>query len=93
MSLQDEDTANGVELAYIWSVWKEFFYNMVSNSSMPWHQSEIDTIDNYKNVKTKYYFPTMPEITNLFAQHFKQESCQYGNYELAERCPIILFSN
>lgn len=56
-----------------------------------WPIAVIDTIDAYKGMDTRYTFPTMSVLQQLGRPFVDVVDIRYGNYELAERCPIICF--
>lgn len=56
-----------------------------------WPLQVIDTIDAYRGVATRYSFPTLAAIRAAAAPLFEVGEVRYGRYELAERCPTVLF--
>lgn len=56
-----------------------------------WARQTIDTIDAYQDVATRYSFPTLAAIRTAAAPHFEVGEVRSGRYELAERCPTVLF--
>lgn len=56
-----------------------------------WPLQVIDTIDAYRGVATRYSFPTFAAIRAAAAPLFEPVEVRCGKYELAERCPTVLF--
>lgn len=58
-----------------------------------WPPDQISTIDAYRDQDTTYSFPTLAELRALVARSPLQEvGCSAGSYELAERCPRLVFA-
>jgi SAM-dependent methyltransferase len=57
--------------------------------STGWPLAVIDTIDAYKGMDTRYTFPTLSVFRQLALSFVDVVEIRYGNYELAERCPIF----
>ncbi len=91
MALHGPDGAAGVRLAEIWQAWQEAGFTPKTDGAPGWSPEAVATIDNYRGVETRYSFPTLTEIRRVFGEYFREEACLYGSYELAERCPIMLF--
>lgn len=56
-----------------------------------WPLQVIDTIDAYRGVATRYSFPTLAAIRTAAAPLFQVDKVRCGRYELAGRCPTVLF--
>lgn len=56
-----------------------------------WPLQVIETIDAYRGVATRYSFPTLAAIRTAAAPLFEVGGVRLGCYELAERCPTVLF--
>lgn len=54
-----------------------------------WHETQINTIDAYKNAATRYTFPRLHEAIEQLAPYFSVSDISYGTYELAKRCPTL----
>ena len=93
MALHSDDLAEGVILADVWQCWHDLFSekNEVFRR-LGWSEQVLATINNYQGVRTRYTFPTLEEIRLLFNQLFEEEDCHFAEYELADRCPIMIFS-
>ena len=57
-----------------------------------WTAGECNSIEMYRNMETRYYFPTLAEYRALLARDFVERECSFGQYELADRCPIVCFA-
>jgi SAM-dependent methyltransferase len=56
-----------------------------------WPRAAIDTIDAYQGRNARYTFPTMSELKQLALPFVEVTDISQGNYELADRCPILCF--
>lgn len=81
----------GVELD---AVWREFRRAVPSTESLVkrlgWSSSAVDTIEAYKGLDVRYFFPTLTELRELFASTFSELRCNVPGYELGERCPTLV---
>lgn len=57
-----------------------------------WTIETINTIDVYKDSAVSYSFPKLSEFRQMAQKYFNEIDVEYGNYELAERCPVITYS-
>jgi SAM-dependent methyltransferase len=56
-----------------------------------WPPDIINTIDVYRNATDTYCFPTAAEVFSLVPPEFVHPRLvNSGNYELAERCPLLV---
>lgn len=55
-----------------------------------WSPSEIATIDAYRESTMEYSFPTLAEARAAFAPWFREVACVFADYELGERCPVLI---
>jgi SAM-dependent methyltransferase len=56
-----------------------------------WDRSEIDKIDLYRGSSEVYNFPTRRQCLSIVPADFSDARfVQVGNYELAERCPLLV---
>jgi len=86
------DASSGVSVGAVW----EALNAAVSDrdafaKDLGWPRAAIDTIDVYRGVDTRYYFPTLDEIREVTSQHFEELSVDTPSYELGERCPIVCY--
>jgi SAM-dependent methyltransferase len=56
-----------------------------------WPREAIDTIDSYEGAETRYTFPTFDALNRACAPYFEIAEVRTGTYEIAERCPTLLF--
>lgn len=61
---------------------------LASRTGLP--RPRIDTIDSYRNNDTYLGFAPLPEALDRFAEHFEVVAHFTQNYELADRCPIVV---
>lgn len=84
---------DGVRLADIWQTWHEAKVTINDLVTRPgWSAAAMSTINNYRDVNNRYTFPTLAEIRHIFAEFFDEESTFWGDYELGDRCPILVFT-
>lgn len=82
----------GVRLGDIWDCWSEEVAEPDTIAAqLGWPAELVRSMDLYRGADTRYRFPTVDEATQGLASHFTLESQHVGGYELAERCPILVF--
>lgn len=92
MALQ-QDAARGVALARVWARWQEEGLDREALAArLGWPREEIDTIDAYRDAGACYAFPSLEELRAALAAHFTEEQCEVPDYELGERCPVLLLA-
>lgn len=57
---------------------------------LKWPLDEINTINTYKGSESVYYYPDIDAIRELFSHEFSEVDNIVENYELAERCPLLI---
>lgn len=83
--------SEGVELDAVWRVFRRAVPRTESLAArLGWSSSAVDTIDAYKGVKARYFFPTLSELRDLFSSTFSELRCHVPAYELGERCPTLV---
>ena len=91
MSLQ-EDALSGIRPDDIYAAWKRFGPNNQELSDFTgWPLPAIATIELYAGKQNPYAFPSLDMILRLLRQNFKILEIYKPQYELGERCPIVLF--
>lgn len=93
MAVQGYDYEAGVKLADVWNIFNDRYPDKQKLADLTgWSINEIETIDNYKGVQGTYSFARVDEIMDV-AEKFNLELMEvyYPTYELAERCPTLLF--
>jgi SAM-dependent methyltransferase len=84
-------TEQGVRLGDVWEAWDGMRGLVARFDQAPgWTAAEIATIDMYRNMETRFYFPTLAQMRGAMAGHFTEAECICGRYELGERCPILV---
>lgn len=92
MALQAQDPERGVRLGDVWRKVNEHFEDRSRLAELTgWPIDEIATIDAYHDSRANYHFPSVAEMIELLAPVFECVEEKRGTYELAERCPILLF--
>jgi len=90
MSLQ-KDISQGVCVGDIWEAWnKKGKGNEHLALHLKWPLDEINTINTYKGSESVYYYPDIDAIRELFSHEFSEVDNIVENYELAERCPLLI---
>jgi hypothetical protein len=91
MSLQPS-SEQGVCLHTIFKTWQEANIDKKSLlAKTGWSKEAVETINLYENKNNYFSFATLPEVIELFNSQFHKESIYFPQYELGERCPIIVF--
>lgn len=91
MALHGPRAEDGVVLNDIWLAWRDCDVDRgFLQEKLGWTPEVMATIDNYREIPTRYTFPTLEELTAACAGLFTQTRRCYGTYELAERCPILV---
>lgn len=80
----------GVRLGDIWTAWHQAVPDPAKLAAhLQWRPEVVHTIHNYRDVNTRYSFPTLPEILAL-AGEFEVLATHKPSYELGERCPTLI---
>ncbi len=81
----------GVQLGDIWEAWNAEGLNAeLLSRQLNWPRAAISTIDAYRDLETRYTFPTLQELRARLSNHFVELACHIQGYELGERCPTLL---
>ncbi len=90
MSMQ-RAISQGVCVGDIWERWnQEGKSNKNLAQQLNWPIDEINTINTYKNSDAIYYYPDVDVIRELFSRDFYEVDNIVENYELADRCPLLI---
>jgi SAM-dependent methyltransferase len=82
----------GVRLADIWDAWHSAVPDPESLAvKLDCPREILRTIDNYRDVETRYTFPTLAEARAAFAFAFIEAESFSPRYELGDRCPTLVF--
>lgn len=80
----------GLRLGDVWKVWHEAVPDPEKLAAhLGWPLAVVNTINNYRNVDTRYSFPTLAEI-RAFTGDFEVGAMHVPAYELGERCPTLI---
>jgi len=80
----------GVRLGDVWAAWHQAVPDPEKLAAqLGWPPAVVNTINNYRNVDTRYSFPTLAEI-RAFAGAFEILAMHVPAYELGERCPTLI---
>jgi len=92
MALQGDEIAHGIAVETIWSVFQQRVGEAPELAArMGWALEEVQTIDNYRGSSAVYTYPTVREVSAVLGGRFELLEEWRGEYELAERCPQLLF--
>jgi SAM-dependent methyltransferase len=92
MAVQGDDVASGALMSAVWQAWKSLVPDTeIFAFSQGWPLEKVQVIDVYRDSATRYYFPALEEVRAVFSPVLKEVRSLYGHYELAERCPHVLF--
>ncbi len=92
MALQGDDAERGVRLDDAWRTCdKHFGEHARLADPTGWPIDEISTIDAYRGSSASYHFPSVREMIDVFEDGFECVYEKRASYELAERCPVLVF--
>ncbi len=57
-----------------------------------WPLESVNTIDAYKDVSGRYFFPCLAQFRELMGGDLRELDCLVPTYELGERCPTLVLS-
>jgi SAM-dependent methyltransferase len=57
-----------------------------------WTTDEIQGIEGYRGLETRYFLPTLAEFRAVLSSAFVEVECNWGRHELADRCPTLVFA-
>jgi hypothetical protein len=57
-----------------------------------WPLESINTIDAYKDVSGRYFFPCLAQFRELMCGDLRELDCLVPTYEMGERCPTLVLS-
>ncbi len=80
----------GVRLGDVWTAWHQAVPDAEKLAAhLGWPVAVVNTIHNYRNVDTRYSFPTLAEVRDC-AGDFEITAMHVPGYELGERCPTLI---
>jgi len=89
MALQPDSRA-GVRLHDIWQACQDAALDASRLPQPGWSSRAMSTIRFYRDRDARLYFPTLDEFREILSEDFEQIDVQFGTYELAERCPMLI---
>lgn len=82
----------GVRLADVWDCWSAEVQDAGELAThCGWPLELVRSMEVYRGSETRYLFSTIEESRETLEPWFSLESQHVGRYELAERCPILVF--
>lgn len=92
MALQGDNAEKGVRLDDAWRTCGKYFREHARLADLTgWPIDEIGTIDAYRGSSASYHFPSVREMIEVFEDGFQCVDQKRASYELAERCPVLVF--
>jgi len=92
MALQGDDPSVGVAVSDVWRCFEEAFPDREHLSRLTgWSGESISTIDVYRDNPARYAYPDEWAIAAAISGSLEHTETYRGNYELAERCPVLGF--
>lgn len=80
----------GVRLGDVWAAWHDAVPDPEKLAAhLGWPVAVVNTIHNYRNVDTRYSFPTLEEVRACTGD-FEIAAMHVPAYELGERCPTLI---
>jgi SAM-dependent methyltransferase len=81
----------GSHVADVWRAWNELVRDPAGAlAARGWSLELLETIDNYRDSRSSYWFPSVDEIRELARGRFELVSTHVQGYELADRCPTLV---
>ena len=91
MAIAAEAGDSNVRVADIRRMFMELFPDREQLATASgWHLEDIATIDAYRDAVASYSFPTLSEVRDSLPTGLTEIGLMYGNYELSERCPMLV---
>lgn len=83
--------SQGVAVEAVWDAVQAYWPDLEAlASSRGWPLAEVETIQAYRGVPTRYTFPTLAEYRAAFSlMGFRLTAAAFPEYELGERCPTV----
>lgn len=90
MALVEKNTSSVDPMKVLETFQLNFSNRELLSERTGWTLPEINSIDSYKEMVGKLYFPEKQEIENLLSEFFTIEMIEIANYELARNCPTYV---
>jgi SAM-dependent methyltransferase len=82
----------GVRLAEVWDLWASSVRDPDAIADRcGWPRELVRSLELYRENASRYFFPTVEEAAAALAPQFSLRFLHAGGYELAERCPILVY--
>lgn len=92
MAIQGGDVLRGVQLAEAWDIWRQRVPNPSEFATEHgWSMEKVSVMDAYRDDPAFYHFPSEDEACAAMGDTLTPVKRVVGSYELADRCPHILF--
>jgi len=87
-------SGEGSRLDDAWSAWSAMASRLPAHLAgmRGWSAEERIGVEAYRGMQARYYLPTLTELRQAFLPWFAEIECAWGHYELAERCPTLVFA-
>jgi SAM-dependent methyltransferase len=83
----------GSRLDDVWRAWQDMPpLPAALQGSRGWTREEIAGIEAYRGREIRYYLPTLTEFREVLSSQLVELECAWNGYELAERCPTLVFA-
>jgi len=85
------DLKAGVRIADVGNAWTKAFPDPDAIArQLGWSTEIIHSMDSWHESSNRCTFPTLNELRDAFSPYFLEKACHHPNYELGDRCPILL---
>lgn len=84
------DAQTGVSLAEVYRHWDRRNCEHPMPSGPGWEKSAVELIEAYQSSPTRYWFPAVEQLREIFHEHFREEMIEPGRGESGECCPTFL---
>jgi hypothetical protein len=92
MSLHGGSLEEGVRLSDVWDCWAAEVRDPDAIADCcGWPRELVRSMELYRGNASRYRFPTVGEAAAALAPEFSMLFVHTGGYELAERCPILVY--
>ena len=89
MAVQGDSPA-GVSVNSVWRAWHDYVADPeIHRERLGWAPEGIANMERWRELDTRYVFPTLAEIEALVAPHFELVACDVPAYEWGEYFPRL----
>jgi SAM-dependent methyltransferase len=82
----------GTRLDDVWRAWKTLPpLPPELETCRGWTVEELAGIEAYRGQQTRYFLPTLSEFRKILSAALVEMKCTWCDYELANRCPTLVF--